>query len=62
MIINGKKYLEHNTALTSGYVSVKLGMTKPEEYKGRFGKGYTVKSHNPESTRYCYITYYTEKE
>lgn len=24
----------------------------------RLGKGYTVKSHNSESTRYCFITYY----
>lgn len=57
--INGKEYKEHHTALCMGYVSVKEnGEEKPQVYSGRFGKGYTVKSHNPNSTRYCFITYY----
>ena len=62
MTINGREYVEHHTALTRGYVSKKIKTTKPKEYNGYFGKGYTVKSHNSRSTRYCYITYYVEKE
>ena len=59
MRINGREYREHHTSLTRGYVSVKGGgMDAPVTYSGRFGKGYTVKSHNPNSTQYCFITYY----
>lgn len=57
MKINGVEYKEHHTALTRGYVSVKNNEEfKP--YKGEFGYGYTIKSHNPNSTRHCFITYY----
>ncbi len=59
MLIKGIEYKEHHTALCRGYVSVKNN-DKPEPYDGRFGKGYTVKSHNPTSTRYCFITYYVK--
>lgn len=50
----------HHTSLTRGYVSVKSEVIK-EDYNGRFGKGHTVKTHNPNSTRYCYISYYIEQ-
>lgn len=49
----------HHTALTRGYIGV--GKEVREEYKGRFGTGYTVKTHNPDSTRYCLISYYINK-
>ena len=49
-----------HTALTRGYVSIKSAGIK-EEYNGRYGKGYTVKTYNPNSTRYCYISYYIEQ-
>lgn len=48
----------HHTALTRGYVSVKETNGIKEPYKGKFGKGYTVKRHNSNSTFYCYIDYY----
>ena len=48
-----------HTALTRGYVSKKSSGIK-EPYSGRYGKGYTIKEHNPMSTRYCLITYYVE--
>lgn len=51
----GKKL--YGTAVWKGYVSVKNN-EEPKPYEGRFGKGYTVKSHNSESTRFCFITYY----
>ncbi|WP_419023656.1 hypothetical protein [Holdemanella sp.] len=57
MLVNGVEYKEHHTALCRGYVSVKNN-EEPKPYDGRFGKGYTVKSHNSESTRFCFITYY----
>jgi hypothetical protein len=53
-----KNYKEHHTSLTRGYV--KVNQQIKEEYNGRFGKGYTIKRHNPNSTQYCYITYYVE--
>lgn len=34
------------------------GGEEPVLYKGKYGEGYTIKSHNPNSTNYCYITYY----
>ena len=46
----------HHTALSKGYVSVHSDGIK-EDYCGRYGKGYTIKTHNPNSTRYCYISY-----
>lgn len=39
----------HHTALTRGYVSVKSEGVK-EIYSGRYGKEYTIKTHNPNST------------
>lgn len=55
-----KKYSYHHTALTRGYVSVKETDGIKERYSGRFGTGYTIKRHNPNSTFYCYIDYYVE--
>lgn len=48
----------HHTALTRGYVSVKETNGIIEPYKGKFGKGYVVKRHNPNSKFFCYIDYY----
>lgn len=48
----------HHTALTRGYISVKNTDGIKETYSGKFGNGFTVKRHNPNSTRYCYIDYY----
>ena len=60
MVVDGKEYKFHHMALFRGYVSVKSeeGIINP--YKGKFGKGYTVKTHNPNSTNYCYVSYYVE--
>lgn len=49
----------HHTALAKGYI--KVGQEIREEYNGRFGTGYTVKTHNPNSTRFCFIAYYINK-
>lgn len=57
MKINGVEYSEHHTSLSRGYVSVKNN-EQPKPYKGKFGKGYTIRTNNPNSTRYCFITYY----
>lgn len=53
-----KKAIFHHTALCKGYVSVKCQNGIKEPYNGRFGKGYTIKRHNPNSTRFCFISYY----
>ena len=47
----------HHTALTQGYV--RKGHTLIEKYDGRFGVGFVIKENNPNSTRYCFISYYT---
>lgn len=47
---NGKTYKFHHSALCRGYVSVKATEGIRERYEGCFGKGYTVKRHNSEST------------
>lgn len=57
--INGKEHYEHHTSYSRGYVSVKDNEDYIP-YEGRFGKGYTRRTHNPNSTTYCYITYYIE--
>lgn len=41
-----------------GYIC--KGVTKQVPYQGRFGKGIKVFSHNPNSTRYCLVTYYID--
>lgn len=46
----------HHTSLCRGYVRINEHIKEP--YIGRFGKGYTVKYNNPNSTRYCYKDYY----
>lgn len=56
--INGKEYKLHHTSLCLGYVSKKATEGIRERYKGRFGEGFTVKFHNPSSTKYCFISYY----
>lgn len=53
-----KKAIFHHTALCKGYVSVKCDNGIKEPYNGRFGKGYTIKRHNPNSTRFCFVSYY----
>ena len=55
-----KKTTFHHRSLTQGYVSVKQteGIKKP--YDGKFGVGYTIRHHNPNSTRYCWLDYYIE--
>ena len=51
----------HHTSKAQGYVSAKgAGYAVP--YKGRFGQGYKHYTHNPDSTYYCYVTYYVEEE
>ena len=52
------EYKAHHTSLTIGYLIIKENEGIKEQYIGKFGEGYTIRSHNPNSTRYCYITYY----
>ena len=49
----------HHTSSVRTYVSRK---TKGyvEEYKGKFGEGYTVTEPNKDSTTYSFITYYVK--
>lgn len=54
-----KLYAYHHSSMTNGYIR-KDAVYDPQPYKGRFGVGFTVKSNNPASTRYAYITYYIE--
>ncbi|MDO5391014.1 MAG: hypothetical protein Q4F24_08025 [Eubacteriales bacterium] len=54
-----KRYEEHHSALTRGYV--RKGQEIREGYKGKFGVGYTIKRNNPNSSRFCFITYYIEQ-
>lgn len=57
-LFEGKSiYKKHHTSLTRGYVR-KNEEGIVEKYNGMFGKGYTVKWHNPNSTQYCYKTYF----
>ena len=53
-----KGYKFHHTSLCRGYQSVK-GVTV-EKYRGRFGEGYIMYEHNPNSTYYKYISYFTK--
>ena len=53
-----KKLELHHEALARGYIRV--GETKEEPYKGRFGVGKKVYKHNPNSSRYCIVEYWTE--
>lgn len=50
----------HHSALARGYVRV--GETRKESYKGRFGTGEKVYKHNPDSSRYCIVEYWIEEE
>ena len=56
-----KNYLKgtyfHHTAYARGYIK-KHADEKVEEYNGRYGKGYKVYTHNPNSTNYCFVSYY----
>ena len=55
-----KRYVKHQTSLTAGYIGV--NKTEKRPYSGRFGKGYVKLTHNPDSTRFCFITYYVEED
>ncbi len=54
-----KVYYYSHSSMSNGYVR-KNATYNPQPYKGRFGVGFTVKSNNSSSTRYCYKTYYIE--
>lgn len=47
-----------HTSLTQGYIP--KGTLKRVPYQGKFGKGVKVLSHNPNSTRYCFVSYYID--
>lgn len=47
----------HHTGTDRGYVSLKTG-PRIRRYSGRFGKGYKIFRHNPQSKRYVLIDYY----
>lgn len=52
-------YVFDHISLTNGYVR-KKATCKPVPYDGNFGRGYTVKLYNPNSTRYALKAYYVE--
>lgn len=56
-----EQYKEGHTSLARGYVSRRLpeGIAKP--YKGKFGEGWKIYTPSWKSTKYCYVTYYTER-
>lgn len=56
-----KVYVYDHSSMTNGYIR-KNATYNPLPYKGRFGVGFTVKSNNPVSTYYAYLTYYIEVE
>lgn len=57
------KAVYHHTALSRDYGGyIPVGKEFKEPYSGRFGKGYVVYRHNPNSTYYCLKTYYIESE
>ena len=57
--LKAKGCAHHHTALAAGYVRKEHVLIR--RYKGRFGRGYAIMEYNPNSTRYCYISYYTIK-
>lgn len=56
-LIASGKLIKSHTSLSRGYVS-RTGGGYFCEYRGRFGKGFTLRSPNWNSTRYSYVTYY----
>lgn len=56
-----KVYTYSHSSMTTGYIRKNVTY-HPKPYKGRFGVGFTVKSNNPASTRYAYLTYYIESK
>lgn len=55
-----KKLTYHHSALSRGYIRV--GETRTESYSGRFGTGLKIYKHNPISSRYCVVEYWTEED
>lgn len=51
-------YHLHHTSLSRGYISRKNKSGIIEEYDGRFGKGYTIKKPNYQSTKYIFVEYW----
>jgi len=50
-----------HTSLTPGYISKKAHPNGVKyKYDGRFGKGIYTLTHNPDSTRFCWKTYFVE--
>lgn len=47
-----------HTSYAVGYIC--KGTLKRVPYQGKFGKGVKVYSHNPNSTRYCLVSYYID--
>lgn len=45
--------------LTRGYVGKKHRQGITHAYKGKHGTGFKILAHNPDSTRFCHVTYYT---
>lgn len=52
----------HHTALFRGYVSRKAPEGIKEPYNGRYGKGYTVRKPNWNSTQYSIVEYWIEEK
>ena len=56
-----KAYKLHHTAYFAGYVSRKCPKGIKEPYYGKFGKGYTIKKPNWNSSRFSFIEYWIEE-
>lgn len=60
LVVDGKRYRYHHSAMAMGYISVKELYGKLLPYEGRFGKGWAVDRHSSKSNRYCDREYYIE--
>lgn len=49
-------YTFHHASLARGYIRVNQEIK--EAYAGKFGTGYKLYKHNPNSSRYCIVEYY----
>ena len=55
-------YKLFTTSLFRGYISAKItdDNVKCVPYNGRYGKGYKVQKHNPNSTQYALVEYWVK--
>lgn len=57
LVANGK-IRELHTSYFRGYVRRTGGLPEPSAYNGKFGKGFTTRQPNFDSTQYSFVTYF----